>query len=65
MLAVPQEKEELKNHIEGWISYLKGIDYISFKQVQKWQQEFSLKAKKEKRKKAAEKKEFQELLRSF
>lgn len=61
----PQEKEELKNHIEGWISYLKGIDYISFKQVQKWQQEFSLKAKKEKRKKAAEKKEFQELLRSF
>lgn len=62
-----QEKEELENHIEGWISYLKGIDYNSFKHIQKWQKEFSMKAKRKRRKKDIEEteKKLQELLSIF
>ncbi|EOP35269.1 hypothetical protein IKI_05799 [Bacillus toyonensis] len=36
-----KEKIEMENHINGWIAYLKGIDYNSHKQLLKWKKKFS------------------------
>lgn len=60
-----QEKIDIENHINGWLSFLKGIDYNSYQQLLKWKEEFEKKAKTNKIAKQLEKEEFEEMLRSF